>query len=1181
MGAEPDAEESFGPYLVYERLGVGGMATVHRARERGIEGFERIVALKRLLPHLAEDATFIKAFVREAKLASALNHVNIVQIYELGRVGTEYFISMEHIDGRDIRRVLRHARKVTGPPPPNVTVGLLLQLCDALDYAHTKIDEHGVPMGLVHRDVSPSNVLVTKSGSVKVIDFGIAKAQSSQLRTQTGRVKGKLAYMAPEAIAGGRDLDARSDLFAVGVIAHELLTARPLFASKNEYQTLLKVQRGDIMPPSTFNQNVPAELDAIVLRALARDPDDRFSSAAELRDELLALRHKHRLQTGVRDVSMWLDWAFSLDMPNDVLGPGAASDAPIADIAWDGGEGSGSPIVLDDVPDVSQRIAMPSAKLLRESQPRLFDEDPSIDVEHGDDEEDDDVPTPLPQPLRRASTPNIARTTSDTRAATPPALSARTSTASRALSHSSQPRAPERRSSELLDALHAANDAAATLENMPAAVAFGVDTQPAGTSLEADRGSTGQIERGSTNEIERTSGSDLDDQTSVVVQRAPNAPTFDPSIEADDVDPTTGKSKRRAPTSGATEDERDAVIDPPRPGTKLGVGRDTPMPSRSTPMPRTTPNPSKTAVGVARNTPNPSPKTAPMIPVTPPQRPTPDLSRATPDPSLPMLARGPSTSTHDLALSTSDGAIPTPDPEQEHEVSFTPDPEESVPTHDPAVSAELASRRTGDIPRGPRARTHSGSSPSNTTGPQQTIGDHAPVRVAATKPMGMRRGPHSPSLSAPMSEGDAATSAAAPKSIPPKDAAERKLVDDSVPSLKPRTKLGHKPARAETSTPPDDETPPTASSVERKARQPNLAASSIGMSIIERDAKPNRTWLVLALIALVVGAAAGTLYLTRTPKPAPVKAIDDKPRGTTGVVAVELEPLDAEVSIDGTLVHTGSPWQTDLSAGSHSIEIHKQGYKAWLTTVNVTAGERQMFTVALAPLGGMSAGSASLTKQPGKAPAPSPAAAPTAPAPKSVVPAPDKHGEITHPTTNEVADTEPPTTPATASTAIPMATAQYAGTMPPPASTGSAPPVPAPPAPVIEAKPAAPSIATNAPPPTVAAPTTSSITKPAAPTTPMVVTSGSPATVAPNAVKRLSGEIPELVSKNDVATVVAAKMCIDWQGSVTSVELITKLEPRMALEMKKTLATWKYAPYQAAGARVPTAACFAVSFRTK
>src|SRR4051794_20033242 len=179
MPAEPDqAEEQFGPYLVYERLGVGGMATVHRAPEQGAEGFERVVALKRLLPHLAEDASFIKSFVREAKLASLLNHVNIVQIYELGRVGTEYFISMEYIEGRDLRRILRHARKVTGPPPLHITVGLMLQLCEALDYAHNKADDEGHPMGLVHRDISPSNLLITTAGHLKIIDFGIAKAQS-------------------------------------------------------------------------------------------------------------------------------------------------------------------------------------------------------------------------------------------------------------------------------------------------------------------------------------------------------------------------------------------------------------------------------------------------------------------------------------------------------------------------------------------------------------------------------------------------------------------------------------------------------------------------------------------------------------------------------------------------------------------------------------------------------------------------------------------------------------------------------------------------------------------------------------------------------------------------------------------------------------------------------------------
>jgi eukaryotic-like serine/threonine-protein kinase len=322
----PLSQEVFGPYLVYERLGVGGMATVHRAKERGIEGFERIVALKRLLPHLAEDASFVKSFVREAKLASMLQHANIVQLYELGRVGTVYFISMEYIDGRDIRRILRQARKVSGPPNINVTLALLIQLCDALEYAHTRVDEHGEPLGLVHRDVSPSNLLVTKSGHLKVIDFGIAKAQSQQLRTQTGRVKGKLAYMAPEAISG-KELDCRSDIFSAGVIAHELLTARPLFASKNEYQTLINVQRSDILSPSAFNQAVPPELDAIVHKALSRDPEERYHHAAQMRDDLHGVRIRYNLSATNREVQTWSEWAFSLEAPGGNFSGPAVTDS--------------------------------------------------------------------------------------------------------------------------------------------------------------------------------------------------------------------------------------------------------------------------------------------------------------------------------------------------------------------------------------------------------------------------------------------------------------------------------------------------------------------------------------------------------------------------------------------------------------------------------------------------------------------------------------------------------------------------------------------------------------------------------------------------------------------------------------------------------------------------------------
>jgi eukaryotic-like serine/threonine-protein kinase len=441
MGADIASEEQFGPYLVYERLGVGGMATVHRALERGVEGFERVVALKRLLPHLAEDASFIKAFVREAKLASMLAHVNIVQIYELGRVGTEYFISMEYIEGRDIRRILRHARKVTGPAPIHVTVGLMLQLCEALDYAHTKVDNDGAPLGLVHRDVSPSNLLVTSSGHLKVIDFGIAKAQSSTLRTQTGRVKGKLAYMAPEAISGSRDLDARSDVWACGVILHELLTARPLFASKNEYQTLMKVQRGDIMPPSTFNQGCTPELDAIVFKALARDPDDRFANALEMRDELNHVRRDYSLHTGHRDVAMWLDWAFSLEPPagfsGNTLEPESQVRAPTplprhnpaddeaVEMVWGTAEEEGpdaGPIVLDDVPDVSEKHFMRPETFTTDSQDDVHSVDSVGDIPAHQPSHGSRPAGPRAQTPNEELTPEIDRPRA--RTSNPPATSA-------------------------------------------------------------------------------------------------------------------------------------------------------------------------------------------------------------------------------------------------------------------------------------------------------------------------------------------------------------------------------------------------------------------------------------------------------------------------------------------------------------------------------------------------------------------------------------------------------------------------------------------------------------------------------------------------------------------------------------------------------------------------------------
>ena len=344
--------EIFGPFEILERVGIGGMATVHRAIERGIAGFERVVALKRLLSHLAEDESFVRAFVREAQLAALLSHPNIVKIHELGRVGASYFISMEYIGGCDLRQVLRQARRVAGPPPIAVTVALIGELLDALDYAHSCTDDRGRPLGLIHRDISPSNLLVDGTGHLKVIDFGIARAQTGQLATRTGRIKGKLSYMAPEALTGP-NLDHRSDLFSASIIAHELVTARPLFAAASDFSTIERVQRMNPTPPSAINPTCPPGLDQIVLRGLCKDPDRRWRNAGEMRAALARLVDSDRLHCTSREVARWVQRAFSPVPRPDVSGD------ELSEQVWGGSNpGEAVPVVVEGVPDVSERLTM-------------------------------------------------------------------------------------------------------------------------------------------------------------------------------------------------------------------------------------------------------------------------------------------------------------------------------------------------------------------------------------------------------------------------------------------------------------------------------------------------------------------------------------------------------------------------------------------------------------------------------------------------------------------------------------------------------------------------------------------------------------------------------------------------------------------------------------------------------
>ncbi|MEM7447093.1 MAG: serine/threonine-protein kinase [Myxococcota bacterium] len=275
----------FGTYLLLERVNVGGMAEVFKAKSFGVEGFERLVAVKRILPSIAEDSEFVTMFVDEAKIAVQLNHANIAQIFDLGRVEDSFFIAMEYVHGKDARAIFDRARKRGETIPIPMSCYVLMKVCEALDYAHNKKDDRGRDLSLVHRDVSPQNVLISYDGDTKIIDFGIAKAANKAGKTQAGILKGKFGYMSPEQVRG-LPLDRRSDIFSLGIVLYELLTGERLFVGESDFSTLEKVRNVEIAPPRSYNHRIPEELEQIVLKTLAKDADDRYQTTMDLHDDL-------------------------------------------------------------------------------------------------------------------------------------------------------------------------------------------------------------------------------------------------------------------------------------------------------------------------------------------------------------------------------------------------------------------------------------------------------------------------------------------------------------------------------------------------------------------------------------------------------------------------------------------------------------------------------------------------------------------------------------------------------------------------------------------------------------------------------------------------------------------------------------------------------------------------------
>ncbi|TVQ87374.1 MAG: serine/threonine protein kinase [Deltaproteobacteria bacterium] len=283
------AIKTFGKYQILERIATGGMAEIYKARLEGIGGFQRTFAIKTILPHLSQSAEYVTMLIEEARVAGLLSHANIVQILDLGQVDQTWYIAMEYVHGPDLGSVLRRCREKGIELPLPHTLFVAIELLKGLEYAHNKqVMRNGkqVPLNIIHRDISPPNVLLSMQGEVKLTDFGIARAGHTALETVSGVIKGRYDYMSPEQAAGVRDLDQRSDLFSVGVVLYEMLTGVHPFRADNELVTAERIRTGTYRPASEVNPGVPFTLETIVDRALRVDRNERYPSATSFKDAL-------------------------------------------------------------------------------------------------------------------------------------------------------------------------------------------------------------------------------------------------------------------------------------------------------------------------------------------------------------------------------------------------------------------------------------------------------------------------------------------------------------------------------------------------------------------------------------------------------------------------------------------------------------------------------------------------------------------------------------------------------------------------------------------------------------------------------------------------------------------------------------------------------------------------------
>jgi serine/threonine protein kinase len=313
----------FGKYYLFDRINVGGMAEIYRAKTFGLEGSERLVVVKKMIPLIADDRELVSMFIDEAKLVVQLNHPNIGQVSDWGKVDESYYIAMEYIAGRDLRSAAQRCKQqvIDGSPtmPLAQSCFIVMKLCEALDYAHNKKDSIGKDLGLVHRDVSPANVMISFEGEVKLIDFGVAKIESvKRQETEAGVLKGKFGYLSPEQVRGEK-LDRRSDIFSTGIVLYELLTAERLFPPDNDLAVLDRIKNVEVLPPTAYNRKIPEELERIVMKALAPAVADRYQTAMDLHGDLQAFLYTSGEFFSRKELAAWMKRVFRAEFEQEQL----------------------------------------------------------------------------------------------------------------------------------------------------------------------------------------------------------------------------------------------------------------------------------------------------------------------------------------------------------------------------------------------------------------------------------------------------------------------------------------------------------------------------------------------------------------------------------------------------------------------------------------------------------------------------------------------------------------------------------------------------------------------------------------------------------------------------------------------------------------------------------------------